>query len=508
VYKLKETRGAVCCPVDQCGANFNSVTLLQVMSQREKLRYIGILESIAAERRDIQRLKSALIDVVTLKCPSCNITIDPQPDACSAILCLNCGNYYCNYCFTAFASGDRHADSAKAHTHCAVHSRNPHHRDAFLPMDVVREGQRAYQLDRLIRLIVLAMTSSEHGCSGGQDVALALILSELELLDLGFTLKELWQTAETRLLINSPAPPTSSSRQLPPSARNMSKQLWYAIITQNDEAAAQILTAGGNEIDVDYIDPGSGMPLLLMSVLCDQTDVTRRLLQFGANIRGANRLGRSLLFVVAEKGAVDVLKIIQELFPSTDWNASVTTEVPNLSMLHVAARYNRGSMIKALLELRSVSLNGRETEFGYSPLYFATLQGAVWAASLLLEAGADVTIQSNVGRTVLFTAIELGHGDIVRQILGKHPLLLNVSVEESSGQRPLHVAVMFAQTHIVYLLIELGADLNVITGENFGHQAYTPLHLALLKGTNQAALALIAAGADINKPSSVGRRPA
>jgi hypothetical protein len=45
----------------------------------------------------MDRLKGTFQDILTLVCPTCRSPVDPFPDACSAVMCLNCGNYYCQY---------------------------------------------------------------------------------------------------------------------------------------------------------------------------------------------------------------------------------------------------------------------------------------------------------------------------------------------------------------------------------------------------------------------------
>lgn len=60
------------------------------------------------------------LDVMTLRCPTCKTPVDPNPDACSAVMCLNCGGHYCNYCFMAFATG-KQEDRANCHKHVSTH---------------------------------------------------------------------------------------------------------------------------------------------------------------------------------------------------------------------------------------------------------------------------------------------------------------------------------------------------------------------------------------------------
>jgi hypothetical protein len=67
------------------------------MPTNEKTRFLSILDDTIMKRNlsKISLLRNVLCDVLTLTCPTCKTPVDPYPDACSAILCLSCGNYYC-----------------------------------------------------------------------------------------------------------------------------------------------------------------------------------------------------------------------------------------------------------------------------------------------------------------------------------------------------------------------------------------------------------------------------
>lgn len=80
-----------------CECNYNAIQLFDMMQTNEKTRFITILDDTIVKRNlsKITLLRNVLLDVLTLACPNCKTPVDPYPDACSAILCLSCGNYYC-----------------------------------------------------------------------------------------------------------------------------------------------------------------------------------------------------------------------------------------------------------------------------------------------------------------------------------------------------------------------------------------------------------------------------
>lgn len=163
----------------------------------------GSLQSANMQRTsgaNLQHLRSALCDVMTLRCPSCKTPVDPFPDACSAVMCLNCGGHYCNCCFLGFSSGIMERDRALAHEHVARHNTSPEPEihDAFLSTEIVNAGQKKHQQIQLEKCLALAMCSTEYGSNARHDVALALILCSTEVSDLGINLVQLWEAAELR----------------------------------------------------------------------------------------------------------------------------------------------------------------------------------------------------------------------------------------------------------------------------------------------------------------------
>lgn len=95
LHKLKKNKCLIKCPVINCLNNYNTIELYNRMNQNEKLRYISILYNIFELNINIKRLKNCFQDILILKCPTCKYSVDPLPDACSAVMCLNCGGYYC-----------------------------------------------------------------------------------------------------------------------------------------------------------------------------------------------------------------------------------------------------------------------------------------------------------------------------------------------------------------------------------------------------------------------------
>lgn len=81
LYKLKRNGAKVNCPAINCSCTYSSVILYEKMKEQEKARYSGIINSLSETMPQLQKLKSAFQDILTLKCPSCQNPVDPYPDA-------------------------------------------------------------------------------------------------------------------------------------------------------------------------------------------------------------------------------------------------------------------------------------------------------------------------------------------------------------------------------------------------------------------------------------------
>jgi ankyrin repeat protein len=245
--------------------------------------------------------------------------------------------------------------------------------------------------------------------------------------------------------------------------------------------------------------------------------------------------------------AQDTARALALIEAGADVNAASANHT---TALHWAAHYGDAELARALLDAgaRADVVN----DFDSTPIAEAAVVGSVPILELLLKAGVDADTASREGQTPLMVVARAGNIDAAKLLLD-HGANVN-AIESWGGQDALMWAAAQCHPQIVALLLERGADPNVlgkarnwqrrVTSEprkkimNDGgfaalHYAaregclgcvgplldaganiditdpdrVTPLNLAIYNGHFDLAKALIEAGADIDKWDFAGRTP-
>ncbi len=134
---------------------------------------------------------------------------------------------------------------------------------------------------------------------------------------------------------------------------------------------------------------------------------------------------------------------------------------------------------------------------GETPLIKAINNRQLGICQLLIGNGADINLPNNDWHTPLMYAVQIGFINIYRFLL-EHPKFLLES-QDSSGSEVLFWAAGNGRTDICQLLIEKGADVNLVNG--YGN---TPLINAARYGHIDICQLLIDNGADINVQNHEG----
>ncbi|ORX82173.1 ankyrin, partial [Anaeromyces robustus] len=160
--------------------------------------------------------------------------------------------------------------------------------------------------------------------------------------------------------------------------------------------------------------------------------VVQFLLQEGAEVNTINQNRLTALEIACYSDAYQIVKLLFKQDIDMYQN-------PNLEygLLHIAAVNNSLRMIKLLLNVGRIDINGRSPR--------------------------DSTILHYIARKNYYS---LGNALLKLKTI-------EINSENSNGDTPLHIACEYGHTHMVQLLIHYGANI-----EFKNHQGYTPLHIA------------------------------
>ncbi|MFW6264183.1 MAG: ankyrin repeat domain-containing protein [Cyanobacteriota bacterium] len=215
-----------------------------------------------------------------------------------------------------------------------------------------------------------------------------------------------------------------------------------------------------NGINVNEIDAESGLTPLETAADEGNVAIATLLLTAGASVHAGMF---SPLMLAAAKGHTNVVQMLLE----TGDYAEADQSVYDAFMTGVCAGHLE---TVRLLVQTGVNLNQVTWDCG-SALHYATDEGYLAIATLLLEAGAQVNLVNPLtAKTPLIHAVAQGHLDITRLLLESGA---DVEAKDKEGKTPLMIAAAKGYAEIARLLIESGADINATDTNGNNALVYT-----------------------------------
>ena len=258
--------------------------------------------------------------------------------------------------------------------------------------------------------------------------------------------------------------------------------LHYAVMSCNADVVQMLIDAGA---DIDMLDNDGRSPLL-SACNSGALDVVKILVRAGAGVRARDNQGDTCLTLstlVACSGHTDTVRYLVGL-PDFDVNDGGGYH----SALHYAVMSYNADVVQMLIDA-GADIDTLDNE-GCSPLHSACNSGALDAVKILIRAGARVRATDNEGHTCLTLAVCSGHTDTVRYLVG----LPDVDVNDGGGYHSaLHYAVRSYNADVAQVLLDAGADINMLDNEG-----RSPLHSACNSGAHDVVEILVRAGATDN----------
>ena len=191
-------------------------------------------------------------------------------------------------------------------------------------------------------------------------------------------------------------------------------------------------------------------------------------------------------------------KVVKFLLDRADVNPNLRDTTYNQTPLWMASTAG-DEILRMFLQRKDVEING-QSRWGETPLYQAIQRNHLSAAKMLLEAGADANISTDVHTTALSWAAAEGSEESLQLLLNHTGTELDIP--DKSGQTPLLRAADAGYTKCIRMLLDKGA--NVKHADNEGR---TALSLAAIKGHKVVAKLLLKRDAKINAQDNKGNTP-
>src|SRR6266853_4577375 len=185
--------------------------------------------------------------------------------------------------------------------------------------------------------------------------------------------------------------------------------------------------------------------------------------------------------------------------PTMDSERAERPSPPGGTPLHYAAVCGLQGVAKLLAIKHLREVDSRRFDEKWTPLHAASAYGYAEFSRILIEQGADVTTQDNIGYTPLHLTSKNGHVEVAC-ILVEHGA--DVIARDTTGNTPLHVAASHGQVEVARFLVEHGADVTI--PEDGGG---TPLHVASVPGHIEVSRILVEHGADVTAKTGRGVTP-
>ncbi|KAK1940864.1 Ankyrin repeat domain-containing protein 50 [Phytophthora citrophthora] len=212
-----------------------------------------------------------------------------------------------------------------------------------------------------------------------------------------------------------------------------------------------------------------GMTALHIAAYQSNAEIVSILLDEGSSVTAVDKDGMTALHIAARYSNAEIVSILLD-------RGSSVTAVDNggRTALHNAALMSTAEIVSILLEGGS-SVTAVD-EDGSTALHIAALKSNAEIVSILLDRGSSVTAVDNNGWTILHAAVRNLDSDTldkVNLLLEKEAVL---NTPDKKGSTALHFAARYCNQEVVNLLLDAGAEIDVV--DTSGNNALSYLLLS------------------------------
>ena len=250
----------------------------------------------------------------------------------------------------------------------------------------------------------------------------------------------------------------------------------------------QVLIDAGADIDTKNND---GRSPLQWACLTGELEVVKMFIRAGAGVCVTDVAGCDCLAHATYKGHSEIVRYLLCL-PEVDVNHR------NAANNTALVFWKHADVVQVLIDAGAdIEMNDND---GRSPLHTACLTGELEVVKMLVRAGAGVRATDNDGCTCLMLAAWFGRTETVRYLVGVPEVDVNFqSAADAYNHTALHLAANMKHTDAVQVLIDAGADID--TKNNEGR---SPLHSACASGSLDVVKILVRAGAGVRVADDAG----
>ena len=99
-----------------------------------------------------------------------------------------------------------------------------------------------------------------------------------------------------------------------------------------------------------------------------------------------------------------------------------------------------------------------EKDYNYTPLHAASAWNRPEVVKMLIDAGAELNVQTKGGLTPLHRTIRMSNSEVAKILIDAGA---DLNIQEAHGWTPLHWAIEYKENEIKQMLIDAGAIIDI-----------------------------------------------